>query len=133
MVRREASVIPLDPREELLQAALWPAFGVAWLRTFGPTSTPPDPFAGAVEAARAGEWLDPTGQPTAEAERAALELVGLAAWPVRGSAAERWRVVQAAFVAVALGEPVTVANLRTLETSEGFTDAMLRAWLSGRL
>lgn len=133
MARRGASVIPLDPQEELLLAALWPAFGVAWLRTFGATATPPDPFAAAVEAARANEWLDANDRPTPDAERAALALIGFTAWPSRGSAADRWATLRAAFVAVALGEPVTVANLRTLETSEGLTDAMLRAWISGRL
>jgi hypothetical protein len=124
-----------DPEHagELLRAALWPAFGAAWLAIHGAGAEPPEVVRAAVDAARAGEWLDAAGSPTPEAERAALALVQLAAWPSRGTCGERWRVVRAAFVAVALGEPVTVASLRALETSEGLTDAMLRAWIAGRL
>lgn len=118
---------------ELLQAALWPAFGASWLVVHGAGAALPEHVRGAVEAARAGEWLDARGRPTVEAARAALALAQLAAWPSRGTPGERWRVVRAAFVAAALGEPVTAASLRALETNDGLTDAMLRAWVAGRL
>lgn len=124
---------PADDAAALLVAALWPAFGVAWLVIHGAGAELPGHVRGAVDAARASAWLDPSGRPLPEAERAALALAQLAAWPARGTPGERWRVVRAAFVAVALGEPVTVASLRALETPDGMTDAAIRAWVAGRL